>query len=366
MRAKRTAMLGEPSPSLRGQDGVRFAVVASLLVHAALIAWLAAGEQPARPPAPPPEEQLDPPSGPTDTLVEIVLLDEPTPVPAGAVPPVDAVPPVVRDSRHTVEVKPPVHDTGESRRASDAGDPGHAIGLVEASPATSEPRKHFAMRRVDLSPRQIADRVAAREAAPGELPLDGRGTTGRDSELRPAGRGTYTTDLGGSHWLNRSATAYVARDGTVKFENAPDFDIHFVGLGFVGKFNPDDWLARRKGIDPYASAKLAFLDRTRDERVRLAEVNRADDLARAQPALRRNLDAARAIADPAARKQALFELWDDVAETGDDALVRAGAGARAYLVGAIRAMRPAFTFTPEELARLNANRRSRAVFDPYE
>ncbi|MCW5802116.1 MAG: hypothetical protein KIT31_06995 [Deltaproteobacteria bacterium] len=72
------------------------------------------------------------------------------------------------------------------------------------------------------------------------------------------------------------------------------------------------------------------------------------------------------IADPAARKQALFELWDDVAETGDEALVVAGAGVRAYLVGAIRAMRPALELASDELAQLNARRRSRAVFAPYE
>jgi hypothetical protein len=192
------------------------------------------------------------------------------------------------------------------------------------------------------------------------------GAAAGDGELRPSGRGTYKTDLGGSHWMSRTATAHVARDGTVKFEDAPDFDLHFVGIGFVGKFNADDWLARKAGIDPYASAKLAYLDRTREERARFAEVNRTEDLSNAQRALQRNLDAARRIADPAARKQALFELWDEVAETGDDALVRAGAGARAYLIGAIRGMRPALVFTPEELAQLNAQRHARAVFAPYE
>ena len=82
--------------------------------------------------------------------------------------------------------------------------------------------------------------------------------------------------------------------------------------------------------------------------------------------MRRNLDAVRAIPDPAGRRHALFELWDDVSEDGDAALVRAGADARTYLVGVIRSMRPSLEFTPDELAQLNAHRRSRAVFAPYE
>jgi hypothetical protein len=317
---------------------VRIAVVAALLVHAVLIAWLAPRE---RAPAPEPPAQA---STPTDTLVNVVLLDEPTPGPVTA----GAKLPVTRASA-----------ADNSRHASSFANAVPAPAANDATPPAAPPaHDYFAMRHVDLSPAQIVDRASAREGAPPRAASDG--------ELRPSGHGTYITDLGGSDWRDRTATAHVARDGTVRFDNAPDFDIHFAGLGVAGKFNVDDWLTRKAGIDPYASAKLAYLDRTRDERARIAEVNRADDLAHAQRALRRNLDAVRAIADSAARKRALFELWDDAAETGDDALVRAGADARAYLVGAIRAMRPALVFTPDELARLNAHRHSRAVFAPYE
>ena len=235
-----------------------------------------------------------------------------------------------------------------------------ATGTSDVTPEPPAVAHHyFAMRGPDLSTAQVVDHQSAVRGG------EGPSTTG-DSELRPSGNGTFTTDLGGSNWRTRTATAHVARDGTVHFENAPDFDIHFALIGIVGKFNVDDWLARKHGEDPYASAKLAYLDRTRDERARIAEINRTDDLAHAQRAMQRNVEVARAIVDPAARKQALFELWDDVAETGDDALVRAGADARAYLVGAIRAMRPALQFTPDELAQLNAHRHSSAVFAPYD
>jgi hypothetical protein len=338
---------GEPSWPRPGRNGVRFAIIAALVVHAALIVWLAPHEHehecaPARMP-------LAAPPAPADTVVDVVLFEDATPVAATS----NAKLPVAR-------AKAAAGAPRQSIIAKAAAAP--AVG--EASPAVAGPgslppaRDYFGMRQPDLSPAQLVDHAPARERAAPPAVSDG--------ELRPSGRGTYTTDLGGSDWRNRTATAHVARDGTVKFENAPDFDIHFSGLGFAGKFNVDDWLARKFGMDPYSSAKLAFLDRTRDERARIAEVSRAEDLSHAQLAMRRNVDAARMVVDLAARKQALFELWDDVAETGDEPLVRAGADARAYLVGAIRAMRPTLTFTPDEIAQLNAHRHSRAVFSPYE
>ena len=127
---------------------------------------------------------------------------------------------------------------------------------------------------------------------------------------------------------------------------------------------------RKAGIDPYASAKRQWLDKTRDERARIAMANRKEDLARAPEFMRRNLAWAwnKTMTDPEARKQALFELWDDCAETGDDDLVTAGTAARTYLVGFIRAhLGPGSpgAFTADDLARLNAHRRSKATFEPY-
>ena len=72
--------------------------------------------------------------------------------------------------------------------------------------------------------------------------------------------------------------------------------------------------------------------------------------------------------DPEARKQALFELWDDCAETGEQDLVAAGHAARLYVLGYIRAHLPqgaAGAFTPDDLTRLNAHKRSSATFQPY-
>ncbi|HEU0035906.1 MAG TPA: hypothetical protein VFQ53_35085 [Kofleriaceae bacterium] len=322
---------------------MRFAIVVALAVHAGLIGWLSprAHDPVALPPAVAATQ-----TEPVPDIVDVVLLDETTPAPVTTLPVAHAS--TGGASRHAVTASRHTSDVAMATTTL----PSSASTL--ADPAGRPARDYFAMRKPDLSPPVV-------DAAPDRAP-----SRGGDSELRPSGHGTYQTDLGGSSWQTRTATAHVARDGTVRFENAPDFDIHFGGLGVVGKFNADDWMMRKAGIDPYASAKLAYLDRTRDERARIAQVNRMSDLAHSQLAMQRNVEAARAIVDPAARKQALFELWDDVAETGDDALVQAGASARAYLVGAIRAMRPSLVFTPEELARLNARRHSRAVFAPYE
>jgi hypothetical protein len=182
-------------------------------------------------------------------------------------------------------------------------------------------------------------------------------------ELHPSGGGTYTSD-------QPAFTVKTDRDGTAHIEDKPDVgDVHIAGLGIAGRMNVDDWLMRRQGIDPYASAKRQWLDKTRDERARIGMASRKEDLARAPELVRRNV--AWAIAHAKTddeRKQALFELWDDCAETGDAALVEAGAGARAYVIGFIRAHLPAGKpggYTAEDLARLNAQRRSKATFAPY-
>jgi len=137
-----------------------------------------------------------------------------------------------------------------------------------------------------------------------------------------------------------------------------------------GGFDINDWLMRRHSGDPYASRKLALLDATRDERAQLGGKHRAEQLKRAAEIMQRNLDALwQAIADPRARKQALFELWDECVEVGDPTLVAAGQAARRLVIGFIRARLPAGSaaaYTPTELAELARTKQSAAAFTPYE
>jgi hypothetical protein len=195
---------------------------------------------------------------------------------------------------------------------------------------------------------------SSRPVAPGEPAPSG--------ELQPSGHGTYR-----SH--HPTFDARVNRDGTVRFHDAPDFKFEPGPGGQIMKFGADDAIMRAFGIDPYASAKLQWLDKTRDERAAIGLNNRKYDLAHSAQFMQQNLAWLWAkTKDPAERKRALFQLWDEVAEIGDDDLVQGGAAARAYLIGFVRTHLPAGTpggYTPDELAKLNAHRTSRELFAPY-
>ncbi|HSR97498.1 MAG TPA: hypothetical protein VLM79_10630, partial [Kofleriaceae bacterium] len=125
-----------------------------------------------------------------------------------------------------------------------------------------------------------------------------------------------------------------------------------------------------KGIDPYASRKLKLLDDTREERVQIGNRHRAQQLAMTPQIVQRNLERLwAALPDTAARKQALFELWDECVETGDPAVVAGGEAARRLIIAFIRAHLPAGSpdaFSPAELAAIAPVRHSKAAFAPYE
>jgi hypothetical protein len=137
-----------------------------------------------------------------------------------------------------------------------------------------------------------------------------------------------------------------------------------------GKLDLTALLMRKLGVgDAYASRKLKLLDNTRDERAALGAQHRAEDLARAAEIMQRNLETVwRATADPVERRDALFALWDECGE-GDGPVGEAGERARKMVIGWIRAKLPAGSpgaFTPDEIARRSAQRRSTRPFVPYE
>ncbi len=181
-----------------------------------------------------------------------------------------------------------------------------------------------------------------------------------ENDTRPVGTlGTVPAD-GASRRQDQNVTGADTR---------PDHGQTVAIIG--GGFDITDALMRRHGQDPYASKKLAFLDATRDERVMIGTRHRAAQLAQAPAHVQRNLDVLWAtVSEPAARRRALFELWDECAEPGSDsdAIAEAGAAARRLVIGFIRARLPAGTpdaFTAAELAALNRGRSSRAAFAPY-
>jgi hypothetical protein len=137
-----------------------------------------------------------------------------------------------------------------------------------------------------------------------------------------------------------------------------------------GGFDITDAFMRSKGQDPYASKKLAFLDSTRDERVQLGAAHREQQLRRTSEIMQRNLALLwQRVTEPAARRAALFELWDEAIEAGDERAVEAGRAARKLVIGFIRARLPAGgpdAYADDELAALNRRRQSKATFAPYE
>jgi hypothetical protein len=217
--------------------------------------------------------------------------------------------------------------------------------------AAMDARLHDREHVENASPETIMNERLARDAKAQHLD---------ENELHPSGNGTYSIE----DKQFGAYTAQVARDGTVTIKDKRNFQVDGVlPIGIAGHFDVTDWAMRSQGVDPYAGAKRAFLDRTRDARVEIGRRDRKDKLKQASVFMQQHLDQLWAtIHDPAERKETLFELWDECAETGDDELVSAAAGARQLVVGFIHAKQIVYSDT--ELAALNAHRHSTSTFSP--
>lgn len=137
-----------------------------------------------------------------------------------------------------------------------------------------------------------------------------------------------------------------------------------------GKTELTDYVMRAVGQDPYLSDKLRWMDATREERAAIGATHRRRQLDAVDQIMRKHLTAlwARRDLDLAAKRAALFELWDDGAEDGDAAVVEAAQRTRAQVIGFIRARLPAGSagaYTAAELDAFNRRRTSRARFAPY-
>ncbi|HUJ60148.1 MAG TPA: hypothetical protein VLX92_16695 [Kofleriaceae bacterium] len=376
---------------------MRVALAVSAVAHGAAVAALAWwwAERPAEPPAAAPA-----PAAPAPIEVTLVPA-EPAPMEVTLVP---------------AEPGP-----GAAAPAPGPGRPRRGVAAVASrAPAPAEP----APAPAPPAPRSIRPTDAELEAIAGDprapkpppaAPHDAR------LEAAPGGR-SVIHDL--------VTTVSVDRDGTAHLHDAPDFEVHLViphtasqlraipgdianGLrrwyadpyaqthvgraedlprieraeapgsatGVAaqplqliqpvagGSFDLTSYAMRKLGVgDAYASRKRALLDQTFDERAARGSEFRAEQLARSAELMRQNLEALWASTpDPAARRAALFALWDECAE-GDGPLGEAGERARAQVIGWIRAHLPAGSpeaYTARELAELAASRTSQQAFEPY-
>ncbi|MCE9577444.1 MAG: hypothetical protein K8W52_30125 [Deltaproteobacteria bacterium] len=352
--------------------------VLSLVVHGAALAWITISVEPTLAIAPaseaaPPEEAIAPPP---EELTIVELLPEPSPRDPGAT--------VVR-----IRGAPDARVTAS--RATRAETAATATAHPEVAPAAPPPGAeaphvtHLTMRGPEVIP--LAEQLAAAALAQpqtyvlpdypglrtevalaaarhrlrgGDMTALGEVVALEDAhhaeELRPQRDGTHVAD-------KTTFVATVAADGTVTIRDKPNLQVH--GLGAT--FDATDWAMRSVGQDPYGSAKLAFLDRTRDQRVEIGKAYQRAQLARSTALMQANLDRLWATTPGlAARKQAIFELWDECLETGTTEQIDGGTQARAQLARFVQTrLTGGDAFTIEELAHLNAHRRSRARFAPY-
>ncbi len=363
-------------------------------------------------PEPPPLTPLTPPA--PERLIELAIVELPpepvdlvAPVAPPTAPQLAAAPraPIVPAAVPAAAPRAPRIDSASSAALPGALEP----APTGAPPASEGARSALSMRNA-LPTRLVApDLRKIAEAGPVAAPR----LPVTSSELAPAGDGRFTSDQG-------TFVAKVGADGSVKIEDRPNLRVGLalpgrkaigraleswskdpygqtrdrdrekergeVPSGAVddaeeqrkrpgtvpligGSFDVTDWLMRLSGRDPYFSAKLAFMDRTREARAEIFLAHRHELLRGVVPMIRKQAAQAWAAARPAAqRRRELFELWDDCAETGEAELVTAGGQARLALLGFIRSHLPADSaeaYSARELAALNRKRTSRQPFAPY-
>ena len=357
---------------------MRAAIIASVVVHVALLIWAPWRDQ---------NEQRDwrliptepvpaPPSQPVE-LEYIGFVELPNDVRIAAIDPATL----------TAKSREPAIATGKATpRDHSRSEQGHSQ-LTERNP------RKLAMRKPEpvklAMPQGFIDDLLNKPYTPPEIPdlpgarIDAEIAAIQERRRNPPPGYSYSDDIeslvalreekkavelkkqkDGSYESEK--TTYIAKvrvDGTVDLVDKPN--IQREGLG--ARFDVSDAIMRAVGQDPYASEKRRFLDRTRDQRVAIGNEHKKATYQRSrQYATSAVLRAWNSAPDLAAKKRVLFELWDECAETGRADLVAGAADARAAIENFIQwKLVGPDAYTAEELRAFNAKRSSKAVFAPY-
>lgn len=343
------------------------AVVGSVLVHTLAIAWVAARE--IELPAPEPVVQPSPPAATIEPPVfEVVFLDDASSAGGGgtafAVTGQDAPVKRGRITRHggtsaTTELAPKA-GTGTGGRSPymtmrQPGDEplqgpsadflGDFLSRSKPLPPPPDiPGERVGDEIADLRAKlKRADRYSPDELAAMRAELVAKNAEREAEELKPAGGGSYKTE-------KETFRAHVNPDGSVKLEDKPE------------NMDAQDRLMKRHGIDPYGRNKLAYLDRTRDQRVAIGKRYREQELKKSVVYMQGHIARLwQMTSDVAKRKQGLFELWDECIEVGTPEEVEGGEAARKFVMAHIKAT---VRYTPDEVKKLNATRSSKQAFVP--
>ncbi|MCA9665651.1 MAG: hypothetical protein KC503_08685 [Myxococcales bacterium] len=166
-------------------------------------------------------------------------------------------------------------------------------------------------------------------------------------------------------------TAVITPDGSLRFDDKPNFRWHGTGA----TFDVTDAVLRALGNDPYGYEKRRFARATAALRVRMRRRFNAKMLRTAlgelPHKLARLLRAAKAKKHPSALvtlRRLYFQLWDECLEGTHNARAKAATRARAAIERFIRRNLPAASrlgYTKAELRELNRKRSSKQRFEPY-
>jgi hypothetical protein len=362
-------------------------VAASLAVHAAiagLLAWVE-GHAVRRPR-----------SAALETVTAIEVVEIPAATPAVPSPSPAAMSPLRLPLSDAHAMSPPTPATAEGARGSAtiavAADaersrpPGAHAEPAQPRAGEAQPSTPWLpMRHRDTlvvpAPWTIGEPAgapSAHELRPGILddaPLRG-GKPFIPGRGNPLGPGVVADGDGGYVKQRTTFVAHVRGDGSVRFNDRANLGVDGLGpdsrlnLTLQGHFDLTDALMRAHGEDPYRYEKERFLEETRDARGQMALADREDRFRQALVRMPGYLDRVWSHDSwtDAQRRRLLFDLWDEVAEDGDAALVHAGVQVRAIIEGFIRRRLPAGSraaYTEQELLVLDGIRRSRTRFRPY-
>lgn len=392
---------------------MRHAVVLSVGVHAGLVAGVAAWRSTAGAAESPPEAppavtiavETAPPPSPAEPVevAFVVVPDAPVPV-----LPAPRSPRLSNRGPRTAAATELAPSTAGTAATDVTGPTSEPEGASPSPDATLEMRG----RRHDL---RLPEAAIARATAPtSEAPY----VPATDDRLRPRGHEHVV--------LDRVTKMTVAPDGTVKFHDKRDFTAHVIiplsmsrddwevvheqakdafkkwaddpyaaqrtvnydevagaceagacdtsgssdeGGGLIGGKADITAALHRKFIgDPFAARKLKLLDSTREARAEIGARYRGEQLTRSAIQAQQNLQSLwQSITDAAARRAALFAMWDEC-EEGEGQLGEAGERVRVMVLGFIRSKLPVGSpgaFSEREIMALNARRTSRQPFAPY-
>jgi hypothetical protein len=298
-------------------------------------------------------EVLEPPAAP-----------EPVPEPPPAPPP----PPPAAPSRARAPRRDPPPPARRERQRSEPAPRTPAAPAPPATPASGAADRGHSWLRM----RPPAEAPLA-QAGPAGPPRDALGLPSNplpDVIHHPLGKQVQGNQRTGSGLGVRTGA-----DGAIRFDDPGVVrdvkpDLLAGQLGISGRFDINDVTERLAGNDPYSYEKRKIAEATFEDRLLLAgearHRARQDGLYHLKERLERLLRVPGLTG--AARREMLFDMWDECLDDLADGEPNLGAGARATIVAfARRAFPPgsAEAYTREELAALNRRRSSRNPFDPY-